>query len=75
MTTFLTRIALGFAVAAKEFFNHLWCALRDHPYPKEFDGGQQAYEDWLSGDEPFCPEMHCTNCGKTLKHRKRGMRS
>lgn len=57
------------------FWKRLWCALRDHPYPKEYVDGEDAYTEWLKGNEPFPPNLCCSNCGKELKYRRRGMRS
>lgn len=59
----------------RSFFKRLWCVLRSHPYPRILDGGNEGYQEWVGGDEPFSPEAHCTNCGASIKRRNGGMGS
>jgi hypothetical protein len=48
------------------FWARLWCALRDHPYPLQTYGGHEAFEDWISGNDPFCPPRQCSHCRKVF---------
>lgn len=56
-----------------QFFRRFWCALRDHPYPQEWN--EEAHQDWLNGNEPFPPLIYCSNCGAEIKPRRGGMHS
>jgi hypothetical protein len=54
-------------------WKRLWCALRGHPYPPT--RSDQAYRDWLDGNEPFAPDWYCSHCGAVRSDRWRGMHS
>lgn len=54
-------------------WRRLWCALRGHPYPIEWNRDQ--HDAWLRGEEPFAPLIYCSNCGVEIKRRRGGMGS
>lgn len=53
----------------REWLKWLWCALRDHPYPKI--ASPRDYNEPMICWEP----PRCSNCGASIEYRKRGMHS